>query len=390
VTGDPYGLAGRCLEDRYDVHEAVAEGGFGVVYRATHASLRKPVALKVLKPDGGDGGERMRDFAREARILARLDHPAIARVLDLGVSTLPSGHRAPWMALDWIEGETLAAWLASHRGERLPRAACLRCMRPVLEGVAAAHALGVAHRDIKPANLLRAPGDGTLRLVDFGVARAFEEAPPTPSGETQTTTARPAFSPAYAAPEQLAGTRTGPWTDVHALALVITELLTGERPYPADDPMALHLEVLSRTRPTPAARGVDAGPWEPVLARALALQPAARYPDARALLDALVAAEAAPGARRWLPVAAASLALTAAAALAARPTPPPARPAAAPVAARTPPPPAPPPSAPAPAPLALRDAAGPDVPRAAPRPAHHRAPPVRDAAPAATALAPAE
>ncbi|MFO0605366.1 MAG: serine/threonine-protein kinase [Polyangiales bacterium] len=319
MTGDPFGLAGSCLDDRFDVGEAVAEGGFGVVYRATHASLGKRVALKVLKPDTeGDPAERMKDFAREARTLARLDHPAVARVVDFGVSTLPSGHRAPWMALDWIEGETLAAWQRAHPGARLSRAECMRWMRPVLEGVAAAHALGVAHRDIKPSNLLLAGGDDApLRLVDFGVAGAFERGAPAPSGETMTASARAAWSPRYAAPEQIAGTRTGPWTDVHALALVVTELLTGAPAYPADDAMALHLAALSRDRPTPASRGVDVGPWEPVLARALALQPAERHPDARALLDALLAADAArtPSRNPLRAVGAAALAALAAVAL---------------------------------------------------------------------------
>jgi len=172
-------------------------------------------------------------------------------------------------------------------------------MRPAIEGIARAHALGVVHRDLKPSNLMRVEGPIGLRVLDFGIARQMEPGETeAPSGETASRSMR-AFSPTYAAPEQLGGTRTGPWTDVHALALILTEVLTDRPPYDAstddENGLDLSLAVLATERPTARRRGVDVGAWEPVLARAAALRPGDRYPDARSFLEALETAL--PGAR---------------------------------------------------------------------------------------------
>jgi serine/threonine-protein kinase len=295
---DPLQLEGALLDGKYAVIEAVAEGGFGVVYRGRHESLHCPVAVKVLKRHEGEtrefSAQFIEAFAREARTLARLQHPAIVRAMDFGVSTLPSGDRSPWMVLEWLDGETLADRLDARRGRGgVPPAEALALLRPALEAVAHAHDAAVAHRDLKPSNLMCVPGPVPLRVLDFGIARSMEpDAPAPPSGETRSRSPRQ-FSPPYAAPEQLGGTRTGPWTDVHALGLILTEVLTDEAPYRcgADDTgLALPLAVLADQRPTPAARGVDVGAWEPVLARAVALRPGDRYTTAGALLAALDAA----------------------------------------------------------------------------------------------------
>jgi serine/threonine protein kinase len=301
---------GRTLDERYRVVAPVAEGGFGVVYRAQHGPLDRPVALKVLKvPEdlSPEACARAIDgFVREARTLATLEHPAIARVLDYGTTVVADDRTAPWMVLEWIEGETLAAHL-DRRAAAVPPSpeACLALLRPVFEALALAHDRGVVHRDVKPANIMLTPAPPGVRLLDFGIAKQMAQDEGGPSGETRTRTAAPAFSLGYAAPEQLSGTRTGPWTDVHALALVLSEVLTGRAPYSGDDDMALYLSVLSTARPTPALRGRDVGQWEPVLARALALMPGERFPDARAFLDALDATSpaSAPDADAASPVA---------------------------------------------------------------------------------------
>lgn len=293
---DPLGIVGTRLDGKYLIEAAVAEGGFGRVYRARHCSLHCPVAVKVLKvPDdlGGPGRrEFLEAFSREARTLARLDHPALVRAMDFGVSAAASGERVPWMVLEWLEGSTLEAHLAAREGRGgCSPAEALALLRPAIEGVARAHALGVAHRDLKPSNLMRVEGPIGLRVLDFGIARQMEPGDEaSPSGETASRSMR-VFSPAYASPEQLGGTRTGPWTDVHALALILTEVLTGLAPYEASTGdgggLDLSLAVLSAERPTPRRHGVDVGAWEPVLARAAALRPGDRYPDAGSLLEAL-------------------------------------------------------------------------------------------------------
>ena len=295
-TTDVFGLVGGTLDGKYDVERVVAEGGFGVVYRATHCGLRRPVAIKVLKvPENLDVALRgvfAETFAQEARLIAGLDHPAAVRVLDFGVGAMPSGAAVPWMALEWIEGTSLESALDARRGAggRSP-AEALALLRPVLEAITLAHEAGIAHRDLKPANLMVVPsrrGGAELRVLDFGIAKTMgDEEHVSVSGRTATHSRLQACSPPYAAPEQVSGTRTGPWTDVHALGLILTELLTDAPPYPGDDLTELYAAALSPTRPTPARVGVDVGAWEAVLVRAVAMRPAERFQHAGALLAAL-------------------------------------------------------------------------------------------------------
>ena len=293
---DTFGLIGQRLDGKYEVEDVVAQGGFAVVYRARHLALQKPVAVKVLRvPDDLHGPARehfLSNFAREAQTIASLDHPAIVKVIDFGTSPMPVGDAAPWMVLEWLAGQTLDADLSARRGRGgRPPAECLAMLRPVIEALAYAHDEGVVHRDVKPGNLMLVEsrrGDRTARVLDFGIAKVMsgdESAPVT--GLTATHTHGRTFSLFYASPEQIAGTRSGPWTDVYALALVLTEMLTDEAPYSGSDVQEVYIDALSPVRPTPARRGVDVGDWEPVLARALSLKPAERFPDARTFLAAL-------------------------------------------------------------------------------------------------------
>ena len=317
---DPFQLIGTLLDGKYRVDEAIAQGGFGVVYRGEHVRLKRPVAIKVLARQGdgsADAEALVAQFHAEAELLTRLDHPAVVQVLDLGATAIPRGRTAPWMALEWVDGVTLLDDLRLREGDdpRTPTE-CLALMRPVLEALAQAHALGIAHRDVKPGNIMlvrdeedaRAndSGEGTsfgprsaakaprvtarprVRLLDFGIAKVMRPDELRPSGgDTATGAGVGAFSMRYASPEQLSGARTGPWTDVHALALVLTQLLTHRQPYPGEEAVSVAAGVLADRRPTPALHDVDVGAWEPVLAKALALRPAERYQDAGALLAAL-------------------------------------------------------------------------------------------------------
>lgn len=282
-------LLGETLAGRYAVLARVARGGFGVVYRGRHVELDAPVAIKVLTATDRYAGDARAEwlamFQREARTLAALNHPALVRVLDYG-SIERNGRTLPWMALEWLEGITLEADLASRRGEgRSPREV-LDLMRPAFDALACAHEAGVSHRDIKPSNLMLVAakrGAPSLRVIDFGVAKIDDSERLPESGATGTDAALVAFSVAYAAPEQVTRTRTGPWTDVHALALVITEALLGARAYPDRAGASLIESVLSPERPTPGRSGLDVGPWEAVLARAMERLPASRPSNAGAL-----------------------------------------------------------------------------------------------------------
>lgn len=279
ALADSFGLLGELLDGRFRVESEIAEGGFGVVYRAIQIALDRPVALKILKvPPELDATARVafrEKFAAEAKTIARLRHPSIVEVHDFGIAQMPSGLVAPWMALEWLNGITLQALLEKRRGEggQSPTQIFSQ-VRPILQAVAHAHQLGVVHRDIKPGNIMMTEADaigssrGTvLRILDFGIAKLMDREEQHPTDGRTRTGGIPMFSPGYAAPEQIAFGRTGPWTDVHALGLLITEMLTDRPPYGVPD-MEIFEQVLAPERPTPAAFGRDVGAWEPVLVNA--------------------------------------------------------------------------------------------------------------------------
>jgi len=293
---DVFQLAGTTLEGRFTVERAIAEGGFGVVYLAQQAALDRPVALKVLKtPERfGDAAKQqfLASFAAEAKTIARITHPNIVHVHDFGVSIMPSGEIAAWMVLEWLVGETLEDELARRRGHggRSP-AECLEILRPVLSALAVVHAAGVAHRDLKPSNIMLVPGpDGAApKLVDFGIAKIMDADEAPGSGQTHTRSGQVAFSPGYASPEQISQGRSGPWTDVHAMGLIATEMLTDSSPLEGDEVALIFQQIVHEVRPTPAKFGVAVGAWEGVLRRALAVSSQERYRNASELLHALEA-----------------------------------------------------------------------------------------------------
>lgn len=309
---DTFGLIGTRLGGRYDIASVVAEGGFGVVYRAVHGALGLAVAVKVLKvPEGlSDAmqGEFVAAFEREARTLVRVDHPAVVRVLDFGVLPTPAGREAPWMALEWVEGINLSEWLAARRGRGgMAPAEALALLTPVFEALVDAHARGVVHRDLKPANIrltLAPQADPeacdlsavtAVRLLDFGIAKEMALDESAGSGVTLTASPLHAYSLSYAAPEQVGAARSGPWTDVHAMGLLLTELMTDQAPFAGADRMEVQFAVMSPERPTPGRFGVDVGPVEAVLRRAVRLRPAERYQSVGEMLRELAPAVAATG-----------------------------------------------------------------------------------------------
>jgi hypothetical protein len=203
---------------------------------------------------------------------------------------MPSGDRAAWMALEWLTGVPLDVELARRRGQGgLSPRECLALMRPTLAALATVHAKGVAHRDLKPANimLVDTASGPTPKLLDFGIAKIMGDDEEPGAGHTRTGSAQIAFSPLYGSPEQISQGRSGPWTDVHAMGLILTELLADCAPLGADTAGLLYQQIVHPVRPTPAKFGVDVGAWEAVLLRAVDVSPAHRYRDASALLAAL-------------------------------------------------------------------------------------------------------
>jgi hypothetical protein len=289
VTDAP-SLAGELVEGRYRIDRAIGSGGFGTVYEAWHLTLDTRVALKILTVPPTWTPERRMDrfgmFLEEARTLAKLKHPNIVTALDAGI--LRSERLAepvPYLVMAWCGRGSLGDLLAV-RGALAPREAA-GLIGPVVEAIAFAHAGGVVHRDLKPSNVMFeevAPGNVVPRVIDFGIAKLVMPEEHAGDGETLTVSSSRMFTPAYAAPEQVAGAKTGPWTDVHALGLILSEMLVGRRVYEGAD---ARMGAIDPDRPTPRKMGVDVGPLEPVLARALALRPGDRFRDARELASAL-------------------------------------------------------------------------------------------------------
>ncbi len=255
-------------------HRVVRElgrGAMGVVYEAEQPLTRRRVALKVVLA-AIDGAGRRR-FERECEALARLDHPGIARLWSAGSTE----RGEPWLAMELIEGETLAQRL---RDAAWPRAERLRCFVSLAEAVGAAHAVGIVHRDVKPANVL-IDRDGAARVVDFGLALLQSGVDP-----TRVTRAGGAVGTlAYASPEQLRGGDVDARGDVWSLGVMLHELLTGRPPFPEGSDFATLVDAIVRRpppRPSRAARDV-APELDAIVLKALERDRARRYGDAAAL-----------------------------------------------------------------------------------------------------------
>jgi serine/threonine-protein kinase len=259
----------------YDVEAVVGRGGMGIVYRARHRRLNRPVALKMILAGAYASPQDRARFQREAEAVAALRHPNVVQVYDSG----EAGGR-PYFTMEFVEGGTLAEKLA-----RTPLAA-----RPAADLVAAlagavhaAHASGVVHRDLKPANVLLT-ADGTPKVTDFGLARYVEGGPELTLSGTRVGT------PSYMAPEQALGRSRaiGPATDVYALGAILYELLTGRPPFKGESAAETERQVIAND-PVPPSR-LNAGvprDLETVCLKCLHRDPARRYPSAAALVDDL-------------------------------------------------------------------------------------------------------
>jgi serine/threonine protein kinase len=247
---------------RYRLERPLGHGGMASVYLGRDTDLDRPVAVKLLAENAaGDDGLRER-FVREARIAARLSHPNVVSIFDAG-----EDDGRPYIVMECIEGETLSELLA-RRG-RLPPEEARELALQAARGLAHAHAAGLVHRDIKPQNLLLRE-DGTLKIADFGIARAAEGTALTQAGTVLGTAA-------YLAPEQALGEEVTPAADVYSLGAVLYELLTGRPPYEFDS-LADLAEKQRRHAITPVRElAPDVPPdLEDVVMRCLARNPAYR------------------------------------------------------------------------------------------------------------------
>ncbi|WP_183095820.1 serine/threonine-protein kinase, partial [Nocardioides stalactiti] len=210
---------------RYRLDSRIATGGMGVVWRATDTRLNRPVAVKVLKHEYADDPQFRTRFETEARNAAALQHPGIAGVFDYDAD--PDSQGLPYLVMELVEGQPLSSLLAQARdnGRALDANVVRDLLTQTADALAVAHAAGIVHRDVKPANLLVTP-DRRMKVTDFGIARAADDAQITRTGAVMGT-------PQYLSPEQARGNPSTPASDVYSLGVVGFECLTGRRPFEA-------------------------------------------------------------------------------------------------------------------------------------------------------------
>jgi len=288
---------GRVLGGRYAIESVVARGGMGIVYRARHLAVGRPVAVKILRADLARNTEALARFHREAQAAAAIGHPHIIEVIDFGHS--PEGDA--YLVMELIDGIDLAGLL--RREGALPVARALGIARQVADALGAAHAKGIVHRDLKSENVMvisRDEGD-YAKVLDFGISKVLEDdqgrAPITRDGVVLGT-------PAYMAPEQGSdGALVDHRADLYALGCILFELITGALPYDGKTPMEVMYKHNHAAIPKPSSRVTEAripSAVDALVMRLLAKARDDRYPDARSVVDALDAALSPDqGVARW-------------------------------------------------------------------------------------------
>ncbi len=222
----------------YEVKTVLGRGGVGVVYKALHLRLNRPVAVKMLLSGQHASPDELERFLREAEAVAGLHHPNIVNLYDVG-----EVEGKPYFTMEFVEGGSLARKLVEGP---MPAREAVALVAQVTEAIETAHQSGIIHRDLKPGNVLLT-ADGTPKVTDFGLARLESDAGLTLSGA-------PVGTPSYMAPEQARGDKSaiGPATDVYALGAILYECLTGRPPFRGETSTATLQQVLVEEPVRPA------------------------------------------------------------------------------------------------------------------------------------------
>ncbi|HEX9188624.1 MAG TPA: serine/threonine-protein kinase, partial [Vicinamibacteria bacterium] len=260
---------------RYLITGRIGRGGMGMVYRGVDEALEREVAVKTLAAEGTLDQDNLRRFQVEAKAAAGLQHPNIVTVYELG-----EDRGLPFIAMEMLPGVDLEALLRS--GEEMTLIEKLDVVAQVCRGLAYAHERGIVHRDVKPSNV-RLLDDGTAKIMDFGIAKR--------EGVNLTKTGMMVGTVHYMSPEQVRGRPLDGRSDVFSVGVILYQLLTGERPFRGEGATQVLYKIVHEEPPPPdlASLGEVGGKLQPVLSRALAKDPEARYPGASAFAADLAA-----------------------------------------------------------------------------------------------------
>ena len=260
-------------ERRYDTRELLGRGGMSEVYRGFDLQLRRPVAIKRLRPDMVNNPRFRARFAREAQAAARLSHSAIVAVYDSGEERKATGPPIPFIVMELIEGRSLRSVL--HEAGKIAPVRALEYTSRVLEALACSHAAGIVHRDIKPANVMLT-NTGAVKVADFGIARPVSD-----TTGTVTLAGTVVGTPQYLSPEQARGEAVDARSDIYSVGCMLYELLVGEPPFTGDSPVSIVVQHVSDAPAPPSATNGDVSTdTDSIVLKALAKDPADRYQSA--------------------------------------------------------------------------------------------------------------
>jgi hypothetical protein len=227
-------VIGTLIGDRFRLEEKVGSGGMSSVYRAFDPTLERLVAIKLMHRDISNDADQLERFRREARAVARMNHPHVVTVIDAG-----EDDGAPYIVFEYVEGETLKERI--RRLGRLPVPEAVAYAIEIARALECAHGHKLVHRDVKPQNVL-IDGDGRAKVTDFGIARSLEAQGLTATGRVLGTTD-------YVSPEQALGHDVTEQSDIYSLGIVLYEMLTGEAPFKADTQVAVAMKHVKEPLP---------------------------------------------------------------------------------------------------------------------------------------------
>lgn len=261
---------GRKLDGRYEITELIGVGGMADVYKATDILEDRTVAVKILKNEFADNEEFVRRFRNESKAIAVLSHPNIVKIYDVGFT-----EKIQFIVMEYIDGITLKEFMEQQGVIKWKD--CIHFIIQILRALQHAHDRGIVHRDIKPQNIMLFP-DGTIKVMDFGIARFARE-------EGKTISDKAIGSVHYISPEQASGDVTDEKSDIYSVGVMMYEMLTGEKPFDGENPVSVALmHMQNEAKPLRSVNDSVPEGLEEIVLRAMQKEASKRYQSASEMI----------------------------------------------------------------------------------------------------------